>query len=412
MPGKRTALLIISGLLLWTFILSLRRHEPPAALSPKSYPINKRLLIIAPHPDDEILGGAALILKTIKQGGQVHVILVTDGDAFRAGVMRWYKTTKPSPSDFLHYAKIRRRESIAALGILGVKKQSISFFHYPDQRLRALWLNKKITKPAYTQTHTFAAEMLLNQLRTEIDNGRPQTILLPLPQDAHVDHVATSAFAWTSILQEELLHPKYHPVLFGYLAHRGYWPYPRFKASFLPLKPPNNLPNTTWIQIILTQQERTLMDRSLHQYRTQYQMMPGYLNSFIRTNALLAPLKPWHLQSTWQRSAEPREDTLVRRLLPHTDQENLAIKKQGHSLVIRFSTRASGPKSYDVILTSIFSTHIQSLQIHKEWTVAHKTSTLRVPLQKLNKPPYLLLQTIQTKGKRHMDQSDLYVIHL
>lgn len=38
-----------------------------------------RLLVLAPHPDDELLGCAALLMNTLDQGGMVKVVVVTDG---------------------------------------------------------------------------------------------------------------------------------------------------------------------------------------------------------------------------------------------------------------------------------------------------------------------------------------------
>ena len=39
----------------------------------------KKLLVIAPHPDDEILGCGGLIGRVKEEGGQVYVLIVTVG---------------------------------------------------------------------------------------------------------------------------------------------------------------------------------------------------------------------------------------------------------------------------------------------------------------------------------------------
>ncbi len=41
---------------------------------------DETLLIIAPHPDDEVLGCGGLIKKIKKQGGKVYVLFLTVGD--------------------------------------------------------------------------------------------------------------------------------------------------------------------------------------------------------------------------------------------------------------------------------------------------------------------------------------------
>ena len=40
----------------------------------------KRILVIAPHPDDETLGCGGTILKNIKNGNQVHWLNMTKMD--------------------------------------------------------------------------------------------------------------------------------------------------------------------------------------------------------------------------------------------------------------------------------------------------------------------------------------------
>lgn len=40
----------------------------------------QRALIIAPHPDDETLAAGGLIKSVLSRGGQVKVVMVTNGD--------------------------------------------------------------------------------------------------------------------------------------------------------------------------------------------------------------------------------------------------------------------------------------------------------------------------------------------
>src|SRR6516162_93745 len=45
-----------------------------------------RLLVVAPHPDDEIIGAAGLIRRVVKAGGTVRIVYTTSGDGFPEGV--------------------------------------------------------------------------------------------------------------------------------------------------------------------------------------------------------------------------------------------------------------------------------------------------------------------------------------
>lgn len=46
---------------------------------------DKRLLVVAPHADDEVLGCGGTILKAVSQGAEVHVLIVSVGDLVRVG---------------------------------------------------------------------------------------------------------------------------------------------------------------------------------------------------------------------------------------------------------------------------------------------------------------------------------------
>ena len=79
-------------------------------------PIAVRVLVISPHPDDEIFGcGGALALYR-KQGAQIHVHVLTDG----AG----YATASERAAIY----DLRQAETQAALKQIGVEPASFSGF--------------------------------------------------------------------------------------------------------------------------------------------------------------------------------------------------------------------------------------------------------------------------------------------
>jgi LmbE family N-acetylglucosaminyl deacetylase len=84
---------------------------------------SSRLVVVAPHPDDETLGAGGLIAASRKNGGEVHVVAVTDGEAAYPGV------------DDL--GLLRTNEQEQALQILGVESSQITRLHLPDSNLYA-----------------------------------------------------------------------------------------------------------------------------------------------------------------------------------------------------------------------------------------------------------------------------------
>jgi LmbE family N-acetylglucosaminyl deacetylase len=69
-------------------------------------PVGKRAVIIAPHPDDEVLSCGGLLQQLAELGRALLIISVTDGDASHPGSQRW-----PAP----RLIQIRPLESSEAL---------------------------------------------------------------------------------------------------------------------------------------------------------------------------------------------------------------------------------------------------------------------------------------------------------
>jgi LmbE family N-acetylglucosaminyl deacetylase len=52
---------------------------------PMDIPVEKRIVVIAPHPDDDILGAGGTLLKAISKGAEVSIIYLTSGKDSMAG---------------------------------------------------------------------------------------------------------------------------------------------------------------------------------------------------------------------------------------------------------------------------------------------------------------------------------------
>ncbi|MBA2389423.1 MAG: PIG-L family deacetylase [Geodermatophilaceae bacterium] len=75
-----------------------------------------RVVLLAPHPDDEILGVGGLLRQLSARGAAVEVVAVTDGEA-----------SHPSSRSVTPHrlAELRRDESLAALGVLGIEQTAV-----------------------------------------------------------------------------------------------------------------------------------------------------------------------------------------------------------------------------------------------------------------------------------------------
>ncbi len=82
-----------------------------------------RIVVVAPHPDDEVLACGLLLATAVDRGIAVRVVAVTDGEAAYPG------------HDPIGLARLRRREQLAALAELGVGSDSVHRMGLPDGRV-------------------------------------------------------------------------------------------------------------------------------------------------------------------------------------------------------------------------------------------------------------------------------------
>jgi LmbE family N-acetylglucosaminyl deacetylase len=169
-------------------------------LSPQS---SDRILLLAPHPDDETLAVGGLLRRAVQAGARVRVVYVTDGEnnpwAQRACERRW----AIGPADRLRWGVRRREEALAALAALGVAPECATFLGFPDQRLTDLLLAGEVG--------------LASTIAQELAGFGPTHFVLPSTQDAHPDHNALAVEAAFAL--DQLSSKLASPRIFSYLVH-------------------------------------------------------------------------------------------------------------------------------------------------------------------------------------------------
>ncbi len=141
-------------------------RAPEDLIRPPQVP-SGRVLVLAPHADDEVLASGGLIQVHVDRGDAVRVVYLTDGS--RGG----FRTEKDE-----EYVALREAEARAGLEVLGVR--DCAFLAHPDRALST-------------------AEELSEQIAGEFRTFRPDVVLVPAPFEIHPDHLAAGMAVATAI---------------------------------------------------------------------------------------------------------------------------------------------------------------------------------------------------------------------
>ena len=268
----------------------------------------QRILVFAPHCDDETLGAAGLMRQAERAGTPVHVVIFSNGDGFRVGVQRDFHELRVPPADFVRYAGLRQTESQNALARLGVPKDSITFLGFPDRGLLPLWTTNWATpfpsaftgtdhcpypnSPLYKSTYT--GQTLLNAVMAQMRRARPTDVFVTHPADDHPDHAAASAFVQAALAQCRAAGDAWAQTttLHFYLVHRGDWPVPQGLDEGMPLPPPAPMMglDTRWTQLPLSADDTRAKFAAICRYKSQTELTGRFLYSFARTTELFGTL--------------------------------------------------------------------------------------------------------------------------
>ncbi len=156
-------------------------------MAEKKIPIREkdRILILAPHPDDETLAAGGLTLRALASGAQVQVIFLTDGDnspwVQRIVERRW----RIGSEDRARFGNRRCNEATRALSILGVPLENVSFWSYPDQGMTDLLINN--------------SREIVDRLVSKIEEWDPTVLVTPSMLDLHPDHNATAVMVYFAL---------------------------------------------------------------------------------------------------------------------------------------------------------------------------------------------------------------------
>jgi len=267
---------------------------------------NDRILVLAPHPDDEVLGCGGILQKAVARGLPVRVVFMTNGDSNEWSFLAYRFRPTLLPSSAINMGTLRRVEAIRAAEVLGVPGADLVFLGYPDYGTLRMWIARwgdrppergrltRATRVPYTTAYRHGApyrgEELLHDLESIVRAFRPTKVFVSHPADRHPDHAALYLFTRVALWDlADDVGPTVHP----YLVHYAGWP---VKRNAPDLDPPVNLAGAmTWEKSPVSEEERTKKKEALVAHRTQYKYSARRLLRFVRADELFGEPSPIRL---------------------------------------------------------------------------------------------------------------------
>ena len=126
-----------------------------------SLPVGERVIVFAPHPDDETLGMGGSLRILSDHGKKIKVVVLTRGEK-----------AEPDLTKQKRHAEMRQKEALKALKILGLT--DCEFLGFPD---REIFSNM---------------DAVAKTLKTLIDGFKPDVLYSPSMLEIHPDHRAAA----------------------------------------------------------------------------------------------------------------------------------------------------------------------------------------------------------------------------
>jgi LmbE family N-acetylglucosaminyl deacetylase len=376
----------------------------PSDLTPSSLEGVQRILILAPHCDDETLGAGGLIQSAVQAGIETRVVIATNGDGYRFATSEEFHKMYPTSRDYIRMGEVRQDESLAALAKLGIPAGHVYFLSYPDRGTPALlekyWspsqpyrspfssVNQSPYPRTYHPASVYAGADYLSDLISILTGYRPDLVVFPNPEDTHPDHWGLGIFTRLALAEISHKDSGYRPTLMTYLVHRPDYPVVRGLKPSAALVPPPALafiyPN--WLGWPLSREQTRIKGEAIQQYKSQIPLLRGLMESFVRSNELFSPVVSANMNeavsgqfldpSTWKDATgeaiqpvqpDPTGDVLSHKVIPGMDLKALYAARTSSGelwLCAQLHGKASREISYSIRLKSLADSGMRSYEAH------------------------------------------------
>jgi LmbE family N-acetylglucosaminyl deacetylase len=301
-----------------------------------------RILVLAPHPDDEVLGAAGVIQQAVAQKLPLKIVFLTYGDSNQWSFLLYRKHPVVFPGAVENMGLVRHDEAINASRVLGVDPRNLIFLGYPDFGTLNIWYYHWDQRPAYRSIMTrvtsvpykgayrwaapYKGEEIVKDLRSILRDFKPTKIFVSHPADHNGDHLGLYLYLRVALWDEGM---DGGVGLYPYLIHYLTWPKPKGFHPEKDLTPPEALAgDELWRQYHLSASQIETKKKALQAHKSQYFSSPKYLLSFVKFNELFGDFPPLRLRLNENVSVIPGQKKLMTTIeLPEelNDQERSAF---------------------------------------------------------------------------------------
>ena len=161
----------------------------------------KKILVVASHPDDEILGCGGTLYKLKKKGAKISVLFLSDGESSRKTV----NTVK--------LIQERKKQAKKAAKIIGIK--NLIFGNFPDNSMDTVPILK-----------------IIQFIEKQIKAIKPDTIFTHFENDLNIDHQITNKAVATAC--RPLKNQSVKSILFFEILSSSEWDISNKNKNFKP----------------------------------------------------------------------------------------------------------------------------------------------------------------------------------
>jgi len=295
------AIILLAAYIVMFQSLGSLKHPPDVrGLARLSFsPFGSRVLVIAPHPDDEGLATGGIIQQSLAEHRHVRVVIMLSGESGVRVARRLLNKGDITGADYRAVSAMRIQESRKVVARLGLTTKDLILLGYPDGSLNSLWdhnwdynrlhtgLNGQDHSPysfAYQKNAPYCGANVVKNLTAIIKDYKPTTVIYPDTEDDHHDHWAANAMT-----QYVLNTTGYSTDQYTYLVHRVDFPLPEELDPSGSLDPPLVLWQSTnrWQESRLSGKEEAVKSKALKMYTVPRLGKSRFIDAFVRTNEFM-----------------------------------------------------------------------------------------------------------------------------